>query len=635
LFPPDPGALRLLAALRATLAAVITFFLVVLLGLMVDLPIADRILGFAIALFTAANVRDATPRDRFITILIAPFAAFAAVAVATLLLDQPFIAAAIVPLAMSAIVYFGARGPRYASLGTVALIAYFIGLVTRQGPEALPLRFIVLLLAAGNVALIRCVLMPERPEVELARLRRAIHAAVNRILLQVTAAVGDGRWSDAARAALHRDIFRLGDCIMLAQARIATLGTQVPEQASQWLHLLTIELATERVARVALQGLGEATDRSELLAVLDTVRESRQVPAQRSKAPLGAALTLLGHVLTEAPPAVTVPTAAPPPPAGAPVLRSAIQAGIAAALAIISGVLVSSNRWYWAAFAAYVMFQGTRSRGESIAKGVQFMLGTVAGVLIGAVLATLLSGHDLLTLVIIIGAVFLAFQANLAAYGVMIFWITIILGLTFGMLGYFAPEFLLLRLKETLAGALCGVVVASFVLVRREYAVTHDAAVTFLRALVQSVDCSARVLLEHVPAPELSGYVLTAEQRFREFSAVAQSEQSSHPLSRNEALRRRVLLLEACEEWARELGRMCLQGIVLEDATRARTVRETVARIDASVAGLIAHLAEEAEVTEVREPGEELVVSAQDDPAQHAVRLLLRIDAVLVNLGRQ
>jgi uncharacterized membrane protein YccC len=399
------------------------------------------------------------------------------------------------------------------------------------------------------------------------------------------------------------------------------------------LHLLTIELGTERVARVAMQGLGDAADRPELLAMLDTVRDGRAVPSQQSKSPLAAALALLGHLLVEAPPTAAAPAAAPPPPIGAPVLRAAFQAGIAAALAVVSGALVSSNRWYWAAFAAYVMFQGTRSRGESIAKGVQFMIGTVAGVFIGAILATLLSGHDLLTLAMIVGAVFLAFQANLAAYGVMIFWITIILGLTFGMLGYFAPEFLLLRLKETMAGALCGLVVASFVLVRREYAATHDATIAFLRALAQSVDCSARVLLEHVPAPELSGYVLAAEQRFRELSTVAQSEQSSHPLSRNAALRRRMLLLEACEQWARELGQMCLQGIVLGDAARFRSVQETVARIDASVGKLVAHLGEEAELAEVREPGEDLVVSAQDDPAQHAVRLLLRIDAALVSIG--
>src|SRR5262249_27122975 len=154
--------------------------------------------------------------------------------------------------------------------------------------------------------------------------------------------------------------------------------------------------------------------------------------------------------------------------------------------------------------------------GESIAKGVEFMIGTVSGVVIGAAAATLLSGHDALTLLAIIGAVFLAFQANGATYGVMTFWITIILGLLFGMIGYFAPEFLLLRLKETAAGAVCGVLVASFVLVRREYAATHDAAIAFLRALQQSVDSAARTLLEGERDAALAGYILTAEQRFHD-----------------------------------------------------------------------------------------------------------------------
>ena len=54
-FPPDPGGLRLLAALRATLAGVLTFFLVMLLGAVVAVPVTDRIMGFAIALFIAAT----------------------------------------------------------------------------------------------------------------------------------------------------------------------------------------------------------------------------------------------------------------------------------------------------------------------------------------------------------------------------------------------------------------------------------------------------------------------------------------------------------------------------------------------------------------------------------------------------
>ena len=49
------------------------------------------------------------------------------------------------------------------SVGIVTLIAYFIGLVTHAPPATLPMRLVVLLVAAGVAALIRCVLLPERP----------------------------------------------------------------------------------------------------------------------------------------------------------------------------------------------------------------------------------------------------------------------------------------------------------------------------------------------------------------------------------------------------------------------------------------------------------------------------------------
>ena len=57
-----------------------------------------------------------------------------------------------------------------------------------------------------------------------------------------------------------------------------------------------------------------------------------------------------------------------------------MQTAVATALAIAAGDLVSPNRWYWAAFAAFVMFQGTRSQGEALVKGAQFVIGTLAGV---------------------------------------------------------------------------------------------------------------------------------------------------------------------------------------------------------------------------------------------------------------
>jgi uncharacterized membrane protein YccC len=397
---------------------------------------------------------------------------------------------------------------------------------------------------------------------------------------------------------------------------------------------LAIELGIERTARIALLDLGAPADRDWLLATLDALQHGIEPPLQHSTAPLATTLTLVGRLLRGPPRATPAPAAAAPPANTGLGLRSALQTAIAAGLAIIGGDLVSPNRWYWAAFAAFVMFQGTRSLGESIAKGVQFMLGTLAGAVVGVLAATLLSGHEILTLAAIIVAVFLAFQANVAAYGAMVFWITIILGLLFGMLGYFPPELLLLRLKETAVGALCGALVACLVLVRRGRAATQDAIIAFLRALGPVVDGAAGALLDGRAEPALPARILAAEQRFRDLCAITHFEQAGLAVSRNELLRRRMLLLEACEQWARELGEISLQAVVLDDPALARLARETVARIDITLPGLINRLANPSGVRPLAdEPLEDLGQVLHDDLSQRAVRLLLRIDGALVRMA--
>ena len=635
LFPPDPGALRLLAALRATLAGVLTFFLVMLLGSVATLPVTDRILGFGMALFIAANVRDATPRQRLVTIALAPLFAFAATTLAALLFDQPLTAAILLPLIMFAVAYGARRGPRWASLGIVALMAYFMGLVTRDPPATLPMRLVVLLIAAGDTALIRCLLLPERPQAELDRLRHAVHAGIVRVLDRIAAAVAAGAWTGPARTELRQEVYRFDEVVMLAQARVAALAAELPGQGNAWLHLLATELGIERVARVALRDQGAPADRDPLLAVLTALRQNADLPSLPSKAGIAGALALLAHVIREEPREAPVPAAVPPPPVSAPQgLRSAVQTAIATALAIAAGDLVSPNRWYWAAFTAFVMFQGTRSRGESIAKGAQFIIGTLAGVVVGMLAATLLSGHEILTMAAIVVAVFLAFQANLAAYGAMVFWLTVILGLLFGMLGFFPPDLLLLRLKETAVGAACGAVVASLVLARREHAAVEDATCAFLVALGQSVDGAARALLDGTPAPDLAARILTAEQRFRDLGAIAQTERFGLTAARNEPLRRRLLLLEGCEFWARELGQIGLKSGRLEDPSLVGLVRETVARIDAKVTELIQRLAKHSAMSRGDDEPVEAPIEAPGGDLPRSARLLLRIDAALLNLAR-
>ncbi len=343
-------------------------------------------------------------------------------------------------------------------------------------------------------------------------------------------------------------------------------------------------------------------------------------------------------------PVAALPAAAPAtPPAAAPAwatleVRPAIQATLATLLAIVGGSLVSPNRWYWAVFSAFVLFQGTRSRGELIAKAVQMVVGTLAGVVAGVLLATLLAGHTALAMAAIGGSVFLAFLASTAAYGVMVFWITIILGLLFGMLGYFPPSLLLLRLEETAVGAAAGIVVAAMVLARPTPGLVRGCAAGFLRALAPLVGEAARPLLDQPTANDaLPALTLTLEQRHQALRLAGEPQVPGSRFVGAENTRRLLLLLDACDEWARELVRVSLHLPPRADPVLAAIAGQATTRIAASIAELTAALdgRPAAAPAGAAEPAAVGAIPGGDDPAIHATRLLVRLDSALLHLRQR
>ncbi|MDQ0395389.1 FUSC family protein [Labrys monachus] len=626
LLPPDPGSLRLLAALRATLAGTLTFFLVVLIGTAVELPILDRVLGFAVALFIAATVPPLSTGEKLKTILFAGLGACATTFAASVLGGQSVAGKVALPVLMFAVTYFAVRGPRYVSIGMVSLVAYVFALVAGQPVETVPMRMLVLALAAADAALLRCVLMPERPAAEFERLQGAIRGRIDRMLALIGAAAAAGAWKPGGKAALGREVERLAEAILLAQARLNAIAGAAGVYGRSWLQLLEIGLGAERVARIAGEDLGTPAERAAIVSELAaSYANNGDRPARSEGGPLGTAIAMLKHVQRKAPSAgPDKPAVAPPVPAIAG-WKPALQTALATALAIMLSEIVLPNRWYWAAFAAFVMFQGTRSRGESIAKGMAFILGTTGGLVGGVLLATLLAGHELASLAVIIVAVFLAFQANVAAYGVMVFWITIILGLLFGMLGYFTFDVLLLRLEEAAVGVISGGLVASLVLVRRDRHVVDQATSAFAQALVDLVRGSAAVMLDEASSADLPSRILTVSQRFGELRTAAASRLSGFQLSRDGELQRRMVLLGGCESWARELADIALRGAPITDPALVGPARRAVEGIGAWLGRLTAGTPPPPQEADT---GTE-VVPALDDRAHHAVRLLLRIDAAL------
>jgi uncharacterized membrane protein YccC len=92
--------------------------------------------------------------------------------------------------------------------------------------------------------------------------------------------------------------------------------------------------------------------------------------------------------------------------------------------------------------------------------------------------------HVYVSLVLIFVCLFCGFYLVKVAYALMIFWITTMLALLYGLLGQFGVGVLLLRLEETAIGAVIGVAVAVLVLPTSTKATVREDAHTFLTTLV-------------------------------------------------------------------------------------------------------------------------------------------------------
>ena len=140
--------------------------------------------------------------------------------------------------------------------------------------------------------------------------------------------------------------------------------------------------------------------------------------------------------------------------------RQAVQVALAGALAILLGTLLSPTRYYWAVIAAFVTFTGTATRSETFLKAFNRVLGTLAGLGAALLLAPVTAGHTGWVLTTILVSMFLGFYLLRISYAYMIFFVTIMLGQLYTVLGTFSDSLLALRLEETAVGAAAGVAVA-------------------------------------------------------------------------------------------------------------------------------------------------------------------------------
>jgi uncharacterized membrane protein YccC len=174
--------------------------------------------------------------------------------------------------------------------------------------------------------------------------------------------------------------------------------------------------------------------------------------------------------------------------------RQVIQVTIAGALAIVAGELLSPSHWYWALIATFVIYLGTSTRGQTLTKGWQLVVGTVIGVGIATLIASLVGGNVVASLALIFVALFTGSYLGRVSYAVLIICVISMLALLFGLLGEFTIGLLLVRLEETAIGAAIGIGAAFLILPARTVTAARANIRSFLHRLADLVAMASQQL---------------------------------------------------------------------------------------------------------------------------------------------
>lgn len=238
-----------------------------------------------------------------------------------------------------------------------------------------------------------------------------------------------------------------------------------------------------------------------------------------------------------------------------PTTRAAVQVAVGSSLAIVGGEFLSSQRWYWAVLACWIVFLNTASTGEILVKGYRRVLGTVFGVLAGIVLAGVVGHHTWTAFALVLVLVFAMFYTAPVSYTLMSFFVTAALGLLYTLLHTYSLSVLVLRVEETALGAVCGVIAAAFVLPVRTDRRTNELLTTVLDRLGE-VTQGAVDQLSGGPPVDLLDQARALDQALADLRAATQP--LTHPVTplraRRETARYVVARLETCAYHARALA---------------------------------------------------------------------------------
>lgn len=574
----DPALSRVKMGARVTLTILASILTLIAVHLAVTpLPSISYALAIVLSIEGGVAVKDKTPGDQLTTRLMGCAASLFCITLAAALEPYRLVADLTFLCVIMAASLARVFGPRGFAVGMFAFISYFIGAYLRPTFSELPLAALGPLFAVAFGHLIRKYLLVDDWRRDLVKTLRAIQHRVSDILLRLSQLSRNGSLTDRDRLELRQMEEQLKDVVLMAEGLLprnpdGSMPSGDSPVTAVSMAIFDLHLAAESVIVKSLDALAPESLFDAVLAGDMAAKKISEDPViaggdARTKQSVQALLWLqrASSALTEATNNRAfqqllafgdVPQAGPSIKPdfswNNPLVRAAVQITIASGIAMIFGLLLSRDRWFWAVLTAFLVFNNTRSRGDAALRAVQRSVGTLIGVAIGLALATLLAGHTTPTVVLAAVCVFLAFYFLQVSYALLSFFVTIVLCLVYGLIGQLTFEVLLLRLEETVIGSVAGMFVAFVIFPSSTRSTVELALARWYDALGQ--------LLDAVEAGETRYRLIELSNRldeaYRDLTIAARPLGSAWSLvTRPGPIRQTLALFLASSYWARILAR--------------------------------------------------------------------------------
>ncbi len=523
------------------------------------------------------TVRDNLPSEQLVTRLIGCLVSILVVSLAAVLERDRYFTDFAFLMLIFAISWARALGVRWNAVGMFAFMSYFMGAYFRPPLAEMPLVALASVVSALVAQGVRVFLLPDNWRRDLLRALESVRGRINQILVELAASVADGQLSEQEGHALTQSEERLKDAVLMAESFIPKSADGTPTidtPASEvTMRLFDVHLAAESVIVLSQQSVPPFAMVHAIIdgdeALVASAIDASKAAGNKSREETARALLWLSQArdaladciergrrtgfegIASPDPAPTI-LKWPKPSLSDPAMRVALQITIATGIAMVCGLMLSRERWFWSVLTAFLVFNNTNSRGDTAIRALQRSIGTVLGIAIGMLLAAVCAGHPGVAVGLSVVSIFLGFYFLQVSYGAMTFFITIVLCLIYGMTGALTFDLLSLRIGETIIGATAGTLVAFFVFPSKTrgaldaaMAKWYDALLKLLKAA--SGDCEGMEVIKLSQALDAA---------YRDVATAAKPLGASWYLVRRPGhIRQTLAILMACTYWARVFAR--------------------------------------------------------------------------------